>query len=197
MRRVACPRRGVRVEALPWATGKHRLTDVYAQLLAAWAKRLSWLEVAEASPRSWDTAYRAVGMAVDWGLAHRDLTNIKAVGVDEVSRRSGQRYLTRVHRIDGHSRRLLWVGRERKAKTLDGFVDWFGTARGAALYFVCSDMWKPCLKVDAERAGQAVQMLNRFHIMSLFPRSPSTRCARRRPGSSLPRGGRRVPKRRR
>ena len=27
MRRVSCPRCGVRVEALPWATGKHRLTD--------------------------------------------------------------------------------------------------------------------------------------------------------------------------
>ena len=30
MRRVSCPRCGVRVEALPWATGKHRLTDAYA-----------------------------------------------------------------------------------------------------------------------------------------------------------------------
>ena len=29
MRRVSCPRCGVRVEAVPWATGKHRLTDAY------------------------------------------------------------------------------------------------------------------------------------------------------------------------
>ena len=36
--------------------------------------------------------------------------------------------------------------------------------RSAALYFVCSDMWKPYLKVVAERAGQAVQVLDRFHI---------------------------------
>ena len=42
MRRVSCPRCGVRVEALPWATGKHRLTDAYAWFLAGWAKRLSW-----------------------------------------------------------------------------------------------------------------------------------------------------------
>ena len=27
MRRVCCPRCGVKVEAIPWATGKHRLTD--------------------------------------------------------------------------------------------------------------------------------------------------------------------------
>ena len=168
MRRVSCPRCGVRVEALPWATGKHRLTDAYAWFLAGWAKRLSWQEVAAAFPTSWDTVYRAVRMAVDWGRAHRDLTNIEAIGVDELSRRRGQRYLTLVYQIDGHCKRLLWVGRERKAATLEGFFDWFGAARSAALYFVCSDMWKPYLKVVAERAGQAVQVLDRFHIMSHF-----------------------------
>ena len=41
-RRVACPTCGVRVEALPWATGKHRLTDAYAWFLARWARRLAW-----------------------------------------------------------------------------------------------------------------------------------------------------------
>ena len=136
--------------------------------LAGWAKRLSWQEVAAAFPTSWDTVYRAVRMAVDWGLAHRDLTNIEAIGVDELSRRRGQRYLTLVYQIDGHCKRLLWVGRERKAATLEGFFDWFGAARSAALYFVCSDMWKPYLKVVAERAGQAVQVLDHFHIMSHF-----------------------------
>ena len=166
MRRVACPRCGVRVEALPWATGKHRLTDAYAWFLAGWAKRLSWQEVAAAFPTSWDTVYRAVRMAVDWGLAHRDLTNIEAIGVDELSRRRGQRYLTLVYQIDGHRKRLLWIGRERKAETLEGFFDWFGAARSAGLYFVCSDMWKPYLKVVAERARLAVQVLDRFHIMS-------------------------------
>ena len=35
--------------------------------------------VAAAFPTSWDTVYRAVRMAVDWGLAHRDLTNIEAM----------------------------------------------------------------------------------------------------------------------
>ena len=168
MRRVDCPRCGVRVEALPWATGKHRLTHAYAWFLAGWAKRLSWREVAAAFPTSWDTVYRAVRMAVDWGLAHRDLTNIEAIGVDELSRRRGQRYLTLVYQIDGHRKRLLWIGRERKAATLEGFFDWFGPARSAALYFVCSDMWKPYLKVVAERARLAVQVLDRFHIMSHF-----------------------------
>ena len=68
MRRVSCPRCGVRVEALPWATGKHRLTDAYAWFLA---ERLSWQEVAAAFPTSWDTVYRAVRMAVEGPCAPR------------------------------------------------------------------------------------------------------------------------------
>ena len=168
---MSCPRCGVKVEAIPWATGKHRLTDAYAWFLARWAKRLSWQEVAAAFPTSWDTVYRAVRMAVEWGLDHRDLTNIEAIGVDELSRRRGQRYLTLVYQIDSHRRRLLWIGRDRRAETLDRFFDWFGPARSAALYFVCSDMWKPYLTVVADRARQAVQVLDRFHIMSHFSKA--------------------------
>ena len=46
--------------------------------------------------------------------------------------------------------------------------DWFGPARTEAVRFVCSDMWKAYLRVIAERAGQAVHVLDRFHIMSHF-----------------------------
>ncbi len=33
------------------------------------------------------------------------------------------------------------------------------------LRFVCSDMWQPYLKVLAQQAGGAIQVLDRFHIM--------------------------------
>ena len=156
MRRVACARCGVKVESVPWATGKHRVTDACAWFLAGWAKRLSWQEVATGFHSSWDTVYRSVRMAVEWGLAHRDLGGIEAIGIDELARRRGHRYLTLVYQLDRHCKRLLWIGRERKAETLHGFFDELGAARSAALRFVCSDLWKPYLKVVAERAGQAV-----------------------------------------
>ena len=171
MRRVACARCGVKVESVPWATGKHRVTDTYAWFLAGWAKRLSWQEVATVFHSSWDTVYRSVRMAVEWGLAHRDLEGIEAIGIDELARRRGHRYLTLVYQLDRHCKRLLWIGRERKAETLHGFFDELGAARSAALRFVCSDMWKPYLKVVAERAGQAVHVLDRFHIMSHFSKA--------------------------
>ena len=37
MRRVDCRDCGVKVEALPWANGKHTLTRAYMLFLAQWA----------------------------------------------------------------------------------------------------------------------------------------------------------------
>ena len=57
LRRVQCARCGVRVEAIPWATGKHQLTTTYAWFLARWAQRLSWTAVAEIFQTSWTHVY--------------------------------------------------------------------------------------------------------------------------------------------
>jgi len=46
-----------------------------------------------------------------------------------------------------------------------------GTERSAKLRFVYTDMWKPYLQVVAEKAGQALKILDRFHIMSHMNRA--------------------------
>lgn len=165
-RRVDCPRCGVKVESMPWGIGKHPLTQAYAWFLATWAKRLSWQEVAEVFHMSWDAVFGAVEMAVAWGRAHRDLSGIHSLGIDELAWGRGHRYLTVVYQIDAHCKRLLWVGEKRTVKTLLRFFCWLGQERSAALRFVCSDMWKPYLKVIAKKAGQALHVLDRFHIMA-------------------------------
>lgn len=165
-RRVDCPQCGVKVERMPWAAGKSPLTTAYAWFLAGWAKRLCWKEVALAFGASWDTVFGAVEMAVAWGRAHLDLSGIQSVGVDEIAWQCGHRYLTLVYQIDGHCKRLLWVGEKRTVKTLLRFFRWFGKERSQGLRFVCSDMWKPYLKVIAKKAGRALHVLDRFHIMA-------------------------------
>jgi len=166
MRRVDCPRCGVKVELVPWVKGKSHLTTTYAWFLARWAKRLSWKEVAEAFYTTWDNVFRSVKMAVSWGLAHRALENIIAIGIDEIAYKKGHKYLTMVYQIDDGCRRLLWVGRDRTQKTLRQFFNEFGKERTAQLQFICSDMWKPYLRIIAKMAGNALNILDRFHIMS-------------------------------
>ena len=170
-RRVSCPDCGVRVESMPWALGKRGLTQAYAWFLARWARRLSWKEVAVVFRSSGESVFRSVEMAVTWGRAHQDLTGIRAIGIDEIAWSKGHRYLTLVYQIDCHCKRLLWIGRERKIKTLLGFFRWFGPGRSGELRYVCSDMWKPYLRVVAKKAGQAVHVLDRFHIMAHFSKA--------------------------
>ena len=95
-----------------------------------------------------------------------DLSGVLSIGVDEIQYQLGHKYLTLVYQIDGHCKRLLWVGKERKEATLEAFFDWFGKQRTFALKYIRSDMWKNYLTVIAKRAAQAIHVLDRFHIMS-------------------------------
>lgn len=170
-RRVECDSCGVRVEQMPWAMGKRPLTKAYGWFLANWARRLSWKETAKVFCTSWESVFRSVEMAVEWGRAHQDLGGVRAIGIDEIAWKKGHKYLTLVYQIDTHCKRLLWIGKERKTKTLLGFFRWFGAERSHQLQYICSDMWKPYLKVIAKKASQAVHVLDRFHIMAHFSKA--------------------------
>jgi len=165
MRRVECPTCGVKVERVPWADGKSPMTTSYKWFLARWAKRMCWKDVATAFRVGWDCVYEAVKHAVSWGLEHRDLDGIEAIGIDEVQWHRGHKYQTVVYQLDEGKKRLLWVGPDRTAKTLLRFFRMLGKERSAALQFVCSDMWQAYLKVIARKASQAIHVLDRFHIM--------------------------------
>ena len=171
MRRVNCSQCGVTVERVPWAEGKHTMTTTFRWFLARWAKRLAWREVADVFRVSWEDVFRSVKHAVSWGLAHRDLEGIESIGVDEIQWQRGHKYLTLVYQIDEGCRRLLWVGKDRTTKTFLRFFRMFGKERSSRLRFVCSDMWKPYLKVIAKKASQAVHVLDRFHVMAKMNKS--------------------------
>jgi transposase len=71
-----------------------------------------------------------------------------------------------VYQIDGHCKQLLWIGEKRTTKTRLRFFRWFGPERNQSLQFVCSDIWKAYLKVIAKKAGGALNILDRFHIVA-------------------------------
>jgi len=150
MRRVNCKHCGsVKTEQLSWARGKEQMTGAYKWFLATWARRMNWSEVAKVFGTSWNRVYRSVGHAVKWGLANRETPKFTAIGVDEIAYKRGHKYLTLVYQIVSEMRRLLWIGKDRKEKTFDRFFDQFEQSVKSQLKFICSDMWKPYLKVIA------------------------------------------------
>jgi transposase len=187
MRRVACPRCGITTERIPWADGKHGTCHVYRLFLARWAQRLAWSEVASIFGTSWGVVYRAIQWVVAYGLAHRSLDGVRAIGVDEIAVWTGHKYLTVVYQIDRGACRLLWVGRDRTEATFRKFFETFGQVRAAALEVIASDMWRPFLKVIAQRAGQAIHVLDRYHVVAKLNRAIDA--VRTKEAKALRRGG--------
>ncbi len=126
---------------------------------------LSWAEVARVFRVGWADVYASVKWVVDYGIQHRDLSGVKALGVDEIHVGKKDKFWTLVYQIDDHCKRLLWVGRDRTEKTFELFFEVFGKEFCSAIGFICSDMWKPYLKVAAHYLPQALHILDRFHIV--------------------------------
>jgi len=100
---------------------------------------------------------------VEWGLKHRKLKAVHEMGMDEVSRKKGHKYLTLFW--DLKRKVLLWIGEERTEATVEGFFKWWGKRRARSLRAVCLDMWRPYVKVVKAKATQAVLVFDRFHVV--------------------------------
>ena len=166
MRRVNCKNCGIKVEEVPWGIGKHSLCKAYMLHLAHWAKKFSWKETAESFHTSWEKVVQSVRFVVEWGLAHRELGTITAIGVDEIQYGDGHQYVTLVYDIGAGTKRLLWIGKERTVKSFEKFFTMIGKERAEKIEFVCSDMWKPYLNLIKKHCVNALNILDRFHIVA-------------------------------
>ena len=123
---------------------------------------------------SWQTVCSAVESVVNYGLTHRNLDSVTALGVDEIAWHKGHKYLTLVYQINPGARRLLWVGEKRTQETMNSFFADMTKLKAdfsAQIRVICSDMWKPYLKMIAKHLPQAINVLDRFHIMQKFGRA--------------------------
>ena len=166
MRRVQCRDCGVKVESVPWATGKHSLTKATMLYLAHWARKLSWKETALSLGTTWDQVCHAVAYVVQWGLEHRELGTLRAIGVDEIHIGQSHKFLTLVYQIEADCVRLLWVGKARTKLSFEKFFILIGEQVAGKVEFVCSDMWRPYLEIIAKHCPQALNIVDRFHMVA-------------------------------
>jgi transposase len=136
--------------------------------LADWAKSLSWQDVARRFHVNWHQVFEAVRYVVEWGLAHRDVSGVTAIGIDEVHFGKGQSYLTVVYQLCGAARRLLYVGKGHDEASLTAFFEEMGAPWCAGVKHVCTDMWRAYLKVISQKVPDALHILDRFHIVKLL-----------------------------
>ena len=75
---------------------------------------------------------------------HPGLNGLRILAVDEIAIRKGHRYLTVVPDYLGG--RILFLGKDRKAKTLKRFFNTLSVGQRKAIEAVAMDMWDPFIK---------------------------------------------------
>jgi transposase len=160
--RVRCPHCGIRRERLPWAIGKARPTRALIVSLATWAKLLQIETVVGLFGVPWSTVYSAVTQAVKYGLDRRQIGTVLPIGMDEISRKKGNTYLTQVY--DLNTRTLLWSGKDRTDNTLRSFFDAYPEL-AEPVTAVCCDMWETYAKVFGECLPSAEIVFDKFHLI--------------------------------
>ena len=164
--RVSCRCHGVVVCAVPWARHDSRFTRSFEDQVAWLAVNTSKTAVAELMRVAW----RSVGQILERACAEamRDvdlLDGLRRIGIDEISHRKGQRYLTVV--VDHHTGRLVWAAPGRDRRTVLQFFDALGEERCKQIELVSADMASWISGPITERVPQAIRCVDPFHVVML------------------------------
>jgi transposase len=164
--RVRCRRHGVVVCALPWARHRSRFTRAFEDQTAWLAVNTSKSAVAELMRVAW----RTVGGICERVAAETQqevdlLDGLTRIGIDEISHRKGQRYLTVV--VDHDTGRLVWAAAGRDRKTVEAFFDALGETRCKQIELVSCDMAGWIAGPVTDRLPDAVRCVDPFHVVML------------------------------
>ena len=164
--RVTCRRHGVVVCAVPWARHTSRFTRAFEDQAAWLAVNTSKTAVAELMRVAWRTVGGICARVAAEAQREVDLlAGLRRIGIDEISHRSGQRYLTVV--VDHDSGRLVWAAAGRDRKTVERFLDELGQERCKQIELVSCDMASWIAGPIAERLPDAVRCVDPFHVVML------------------------------
>ncbi|MBN2839972.1 MAG: ISL3 family transposase, partial [Coriobacteriia bacterium] len=163
--RVRCPEHGVIVAAVPWARHDSRYTRAFEEQCAWMAVHVSKTTLSEYLRIAWRSVGSIIARVVEERSAATDgLDGLTQIGIDEVSFRKGQRYLTVV--VDHESNHVVWAAEGRDEATLERFFERLGPKRSKELRFVTADGASWIGNVLARRCPQATVCLDPFHVVS-------------------------------
>jgi transposase len=168
LRRLRCRDCGVHLEWVPWARGDAQHTRDFEDVVAWLAQQMAKTPIAGMLRIGWDTVGRIVERVVKDHLDERRLSGLVAIGVDEISYRRGQRYLTSV--VDHHAGAIVWCAPGRNAQTLQAFFDELGE-RASSIRAVSIDMSGGYEKAIRENAPAAEVCFDPFHVVRLAQRA--------------------------
>jgi transposase len=189
LRRVLRRDCGVRLEAVPWARPGSAYTRDFEDLTAFLAQQMAKTPIAALLRIAWDSVGRIVERVVAERLEEDRLRGLVAIGVDEISYRRGQRYLTCV--ADHASGAIIWAARAATPPPCRRSSTSSASAR-TSIRAVSIDMSGGYEKAVRDSLPDAEVCFDPFHVVALAGRAVDEvrRAEWRRHGKSKTTGGR-------
>ncbi len=145
---------------------RSRFTRAFEDQAAWLAVNTSKSAVAELMRVAWRTVGGICERVADEAQRQTDLLDgLRRIGIDEISHRKGQRYLTVV--VDHDTGRLVWAAAGRDRKTVEAFFDALGQTRCKQIELVSCDMAGWIAAPVADRVPDAVRCVDPFHVVML------------------------------
>ena len=161
--RVRCCGRQPELEHLSWVEKSAQQTVRLKWSIYEECKDSSVKAVADEHNLSWGTVKNIDKELIEFGLAKRDLSGLRRLGIDEVAMAKRQRYLTVV--TDLRARKVVWVGEGRKSRNLAGFFKALPEATRRRIDVVAIDMWEAYRKSVEEWLPNAKVVFDKFHVV--------------------------------
>lgn len=169
--RLACPRCGPTVEAVPWLDRYQRMTTRLAEKIARLAMVLPIRHVAAWFHVHWDTVKQIDRRALYTRLGPittESLAGVRFLVIDEFAIQKGHRYATVI--VDPETKRVLWVHRGRDRGAIRPFFELLGPDGCARIEAVAVDMSGSYAEEIRLQCPQAALVYDLFHVVAKYAR---------------------------
>ncbi len=167
LRRIECPTHGVRTEGVPFARPGARFTRDFENLVGWLATTMDKTAIGRLLRVDWDSVGRIIERVMATELDPARLDKLYSIGVDEVSWRKGQSYITLVS--NHQTGKFVWGAEGKDSATLDGFFSELGKERSEAIGAISMDLG-PAFEKSARTEGHATKAIicyDPFHVVQL------------------------------
>jgi len=166
--RIYCPCCGVKVEELKFARVFSHCTIRFEDYIAKLCSILPVSQVAELTSLDWKTVKEIDKRYLTEKFSCPDYSCLELLAIDEISYKSGHKYLTVV--LDLRQTKVVWVGQGRRGETLDKFFCEIGEGNAKNICAIATDMWDPYIASIRQYAPQAKVVFDKFHVIAEYNR---------------------------
>jgi transposase len=163
-REIACPTHGRGQEMIPWAAPRARLTYRAEWRLCVLCTLMTQKAAAEVMCMPTSTVSDNLHRIINRVRTGHRIKGLVSIGVDEISYKKGQKYVTLVYDLDRS--KVLWVGEGKGRETLDRFFNEELTKEQKdAIRWASCDMANAYTEGIKAHCQNVKLVIDRFHVV--------------------------------